>query len=39
MSIRMKYLWMRNKIQNSALYENPEYKAIYKQIEKNKNNN
>lgn len=39
MSIRMKYLWMRNKVQHSALYEKPEYKAIYKQIDKNKNKN
>ena len=39
MSIRMKYLWMRNKVQHSTLYEKPEYKVIFKQMDKNKKNN
>lgn len=38
MSIRMKYLWMRNKIKNSELYKQPEYKAIYHCIVTNKKN-
>lgn len=36
-SIRMKYLWMRNKIKGSNLYKKTEYKAAYKQIVSNKN--
>lgn len=32
MSIRMKYLWMRNKIKHSELYKKPEFAAIYKEI-------
>ena len=32
MSIRMKYLWMRNKIKNSDLFKIPEYSAVYKKI-------
>lgn len=32
MSIRMKYLWMRNKIKHSVLYQQPNYAALYKQI-------
>lgn len=32
-SIRVKYLWMRNKLKSSSFYKvNDEYKAIYKQI-------
>ncbi len=30
MSIRVKYLWMRNKIKNSKLFQRPEYALIYK---------
>lgn len=36
-SIRMKYLWMRNKIKKSNLYKKPDYTAAYKQIVTNKN--
>lgn len=32
MSIRMKYLWMRNKLKHSEWYQQPKYSAIYKQI-------
>ena len=32
MSIRMKYLWMRNKVKHSEWYQQPKYAAIYKQI-------
>lgn len=32
MSIRIKYLWMRNKIKASTLYEQPEYAHIYKEL-------
>lgn len=32
MSIRMKYLWMRNKIKNCELYSKPEFKALYRKI-------
>ncbi len=34
MSIRMKYLWMRDKVLHSRLYEQPQYKEIYKQLNK-----
>lgn len=36
-SIRVKYLWMRNKIKGSNLFKIPEYSAAYKQIVTNKN--
>lgn len=36
MSIRVKYLWMRNKIKNSIYYQDNEYKAIYEKFEPNK---
>ena len=36
-SIRMKYLWMRNKIKKSNLFKLPEYATVYKQIVTNKN--
>lgn len=32
MSIRMKYLWMRNKIKHSEMYSKPEYQVLYKEI-------
>ena len=32
MSIRTKYLWMRNKVKKSELYHQPKYAAIYKEI-------
>lgn len=32
MSIRMKYLWMRNKVKHSELYQEPKYATIYKRI-------
>lgn len=32
MSIRMKYLWMRNKVKHSEWYQQPKYAAIYKRI-------
>lgn len=32
MSIRMKYLWMRNKVKHSEWYQLPKYSEIYKQI-------
>jgi len=32
MSIRMKYLWMRNKIKRSTLFKIPKYAAAYKEI-------
>jgi hypothetical protein len=32
MSIRMKYLWMRNKVKHSEWYKQSKYAAIYKQI-------
>lgn len=37
MSIRIKYLWMRNKIKGSTLYKQPDYAAAYKEIVTNKN--
>ena len=38
-SIRMKYLWMRNKVKKSNLYKKPQYAAVYKQIVTNKKGN
>ena len=32
MSIRMKYLWMRNKVKHSEWYKKPKYASLYKQI-------
>lgn len=32
MSIRMKYLWMRNKLKNSLMFKEPEYAKTYKDI-------
>ena len=32
MGIRMKYLWMRNKVKHSEWYQQSKYAAIYKQI-------
>ena len=32
MSVRMKYLWMRNKIKSSIFFKNPEYKDAYRTI-------
>lgn len=36
MSVRVKYLWMRNKIKDSKFYKKPEYKLTYKTIVTNK---
>lgn len=36
MSIRIKYLWMRNKIKHSLLFQQEEYAAIYKEFVTNR---
>lgn len=36
MSVRVKYLWMRNKIKDSKFYKKPEYKLAYKNIVTNR---
>ena len=35
-SIRMKYLWMRNKLKSTAFYKKPEYQELYRDIVTNK---
>lgn len=36
MSVRMKYLWMRNKLKGSLMFKLPEYKKEYKELVTNK---